>query len=144
MDRLARFAKPLIWASIFAYGVALLLPAVTFAISISEPVSDPTVVPLPGWGCLAIEEGYKAWFWWANPALFVSWIFLFCKQPIARVFTVAALCGSCWFAASMSYGDGTSHLMAGGWMWLLSMLLADFAAVLTFAASRHPKSSSAG
>jgi len=68
-------------ASIVLYLAALTLPAYPGIFKESEPFT--------GWECLV--NGWRAWFWVANPLLFLSWILVSLGKRSSVAPSVAAL-----------------------------------------------------
>ena len=120
MDRGRRIVT-LTLVSMVLYALACVLPALD---------GGGGRDPIPGWVCIADGAHFTPLYWSANPLLWVSWMLLFTKLPIAKIFTMGALVGSlACFAEFFKPGD--PGLLIGSWFWLASILVAEFAAVFT-------------
>src|SRR5437868_2182775 len=120
MDR-RRWIVALTLASMAAYGLALVLPAIATGAD-----GDPAT----GFVCLT-QGTVLPVYWGANPLLWLGWILLLYKNPTAKIFTLLAFTSCLAFMADSFKNYGGRELFIGSWFWLGSILIADFAAVLT-------------
>jgi hypothetical protein len=134
--------RQLYLASIVAYVVALALPAYPGIFKSSDTFT--------GWECLI--HGWRiAWFWAANPLLFISWPLVYLGNRSSIATSVAALV-CCLFAVGpfpwqpivqSTTREGvtetwSSHLPVGGYLWLGSMILTLIASFTTLPRFNKP------